>query len=717
MRRKVAIYGKGGIGKSTISANLSAALSESGIRVLQIGCDPKHDSTRLLTDGDPQNTVLQYLKDVKPDDRKLGDIVIPGYGNTLCVEAGGPEPGIGCAGRGIISAFDLLSDLGMESLDYDMVLYDVLGDVVCGGFAVPIRNEYADTIYIVTSGEFMSIYAANNILRGVSNYNPDRIGGIIFNSRGDEFEDERVKTFSDAIGIPIVARIGRSTLFAQAEKECKTVMEMYPASEIASIFRDLAKTVTEGKRYRARPLPENMLEKIVLGRERAADAPVARRPSVDTVERPKIYASRSVNKDEILYGCAFSGACSAAVSVKGLTTVVHSTRNCSQFAFQLISNSCRRSMRLGRAPVGSFVDPDVVCTDMDESSTIFGGTDRLRETLEKEIDVGRKDIAVITSCAPGIIGDDVKGVIDTISSEHPDVRIVYIKEDGNLKGDHMQGLIDACIEITKSLAVKDLPKKDIVNLVGVKPMATNITDNLSLISDLLSKIDVGIGCTFMGNCTVDSIKNMTSAELSILVTKDQFATMQKAFLEDSYGMRFSNCIIGTGLYSTEEWLREVAKEFSKESAAESLISELEKEYSMRCEPLKKVMSGKTAYIASMHMDVDWLIDMANDIGMKIIRKVVVKRPDHTLDSDMKVRHKDVEVMEVEDMDDVKRDVVSKHPDFFFSTYVSDIGCDDISLIKIPIVPDIGPFAGLDMMTRWIRRSKAPRSEGWRKDVL
>lgn len=168
--KQIAIYGKGGIGKSTISANVSAALAAFNKKILQVGCDPKHDSTRLLMNGREVTTVLDYLKGTEPNDYNLADILFNGYRNVACVEAGGPEPGVGCAGRGILSTFKLLDDLGVKEMNFDYTIYDVLGDVVCGGFAVPIRREYADEIYVVTSGEYMSIYAANNILKGIKNY-------------------------------------------------------------------------------------------------------------------------------------------------------------------------------------------------------------------------------------------------------------------------------------------------------------------------------------------------------------------------------------------------------------------------------------------------------------------------------------------------------------------------------------------------------------------
>jgi nitrogenase subunit NifH len=164
---EIAIYGKGGIGKSTISANISTVLGCQGKRVLQIGCDPKHDSTRFLLHGDRIITVLDYLKETSPDKCRLSDIVHAGAFGVHCVEAGGPEPGVGCAGRGILTTFELLDRLGIKQNNYDTIIYDVLGEVVCGGFAVPIRRDYAEKVYIVTSGEFMRCACGGAVLCGL----------------------------------------------------------------------------------------------------------------------------------------------------------------------------------------------------------------------------------------------------------------------------------------------------------------------------------------------------------------------------------------------------------------------------------------------------------------------------------------------------------------------------------------------------------------------
>jgi nitrogenase iron protein NifH len=265
--RQVAIYGKGGIGKSTTTQNTVAALAELGKKVMVVGCDPKADSTRLLLHGLHQKTVLDTLRD-EGDDIELDAVLKPGFGGSMCVESGGPEPGVGCAGRGIITSINLLESLGAYTPDLDYVFYDVLGDVVCGGFAMPIREGKAREIYIVASGELMALYAANNISKGIKKYAETgvvRLGGIICNSRKVDKELELLTAFAAELGTQLIHFIPRDNVVQRAEINKKTVIDYEPTAGQADEYRKLAKAIDGNQNFVIpRPMKQERLEELMM---------------------------------------------------------------------------------------------------------------------------------------------------------------------------------------------------------------------------------------------------------------------------------------------------------------------------------------------------------------------------------------------------------------------------------------------------------------------
>ena len=245
---KIAIYGKGGIGKSTTVSNVAAALAESGLKVMQIGCDPKADSTIQLRHGEPVPTVLDLYKE-KKQSLQLEDMVRIGYNGVICVEAGGPTPGLGCAGRGIITALEKLKETGAyEIYQPGVILYDVLGDVVCGGFTMPMRNGYADKVFILTSGENMAIHAAANIAMAVENFKNRgyaTLGGLILNRRDVPREEEKVQELADDFHTSVIGMLSHSEQVILAEEQGKTLMECYPDSAMAEEYRALARAMVD----------------------------------------------------------------------------------------------------------------------------------------------------------------------------------------------------------------------------------------------------------------------------------------------------------------------------------------------------------------------------------------------------------------------------------------------------------------------------------------
>lgn len=363
----VSVYGKGGIGKSTVSSNLSFSLSKMGFDVLHVGCDPKHDSTLSLTNG---VSIPTFASDTDSGPKivhadKIG-----------CVECGGPEPGRGCAGKGLEMLFDRIS-----GIDPDYRVCDVLGDVVCGGFSVPARAGNCDGIVIVTSGEFMSLYAANNILRGLTNINPGRcIIGIVMNGRGDEDEAERVRMFADAVSLPIICSLPRSELFSKAESEGKCVSELFPDSVESIMFRSLAKTVSsDPELFEPHPLSEESMISLASGH---ISEPSHRRSSGKACTFDDYDSERNLTYAEgyVMPACTSHGAADLGMRVSDLAVVLHGPRNCAY----LMEYAYRRRIAYSSSERGGYIrPPGIYSTSMDAATAFTDDIGCIREAVEQ----------------------------------------------------------------------------------------------------------------------------------------------------------------------------------------------------------------------------------------------------------------------------------------------------------------------------------------------
>ena len=731
--KQVAVYGKGGIGKSTIAANLSAAMALGGTRVLQIGCDPKQDSTRLLLEGRKVTTVLDYLRATNPDDRLLESIVHRGFAGVSCVEAGGPEPGVGCAGRGILSALDLLESLGIGSYRYDVTLYDVLGDVVCGGFAVPLREEYADFIYIVTSGEFMSLYAANNILRGVRNFEERglRMAGLIINGRDLADEDRRVRHFADAVQLPIVASFQKSREIAVAEQLGQTVVQAFPEGPMAGQFTLLAESVLHFvSPLPARPLSPNDLESIILrgADDRVSLSPAspspalpAGKPLLDSiplhpVRQPRHYRSKSVSRHEVLHGCAFNGAVHTLTHIRDAITLAHGPRSCAYISYIGAASAVRRMNNrhgpLGRTPFA----PALLSSEMDERFAIFGGNDSLEKALRDAVRMEPKTVFVVTACAPGIIGDDVHVAMEAARDGFTQsIPVIPITTDGDINGDYMQGIIDSMIAVAERYVDTAVtPEPDAVNIVAEKNLASNTEANYAAVKSMLDALGLKVNCRFVRDCTVDQIIHFLRGRVNLLASSDLCGRTIRDFLADRYGAPFLPSAFPVGFAATEGWLTELAAVFGKEAEAADLIRRERTGYGEAIAALRTSLEGKRLFVVTQSYQIDWVLNLALDLGMDIVKVGVLAS---SWDEGFATRYEGRFPLAVsytrEQRDDEIRTLA---PDLTLTNAVWRGQPDDMRVDAIPILPDVGFASGLVVAERWRHLLLLPPKEGWRYDV-
>ncbi len=764
--KQIAVYGKGGIGKSTIAANISVAFSVRGKNVLQIGCDPKHDSTRLLMNGRRLDTVLDYIRTTGPLDYRSEDILGRGVNGIGCIEAGGPKPGVGCAGRGIITAFELIEKLHIKK-DYDVIVYDVLGDVVCGGFAVPIRREYADVILIVTSGEYMSLYAANNILRGIENYDDKRrrVAGLIYNSRNVTGEDERVRHFAEAVRLPVIKKIPRDDAFAKAEREQKTVMEYYASQNtgLCGSFFDIADRLIAGTElFSAHPLTDGQLEELTAygmvrtepgessgteppcgnlpdlsGKYEAVPgenensprevaeglpAPDIKKPANRTCKERRAcspayepgYLSKNIVRNEPLHGCAFNGAVSMSVNIRDAAVLAHSPKSCIYLSYQTISSTPRRRLYERGVLMGSAEMPNLFSTEMDDNDVVFGAADKVTEAVKRiGDDFDPRVVIIVSSCPSGIIGDDVEKAAALSSAGMP---VVTIKADGNLSGDYLQGMLMTYTGLAEQIIDPSVvPEQNTVNIIFEKVVCRNTEANFRTIKGFLDKMNVRINCRFLCNTSYDMVKSFCAASLNLLAYRDYTGNILKAFFENKYGCKFFDYQFPVGFSETVRWLRGVGAFFGRTAEAERIIEANRAEYDEKVRVSRSSLRGKRLLIITYNSDVDWIIGAALDCGIRIVK---ICKLNFSQDEGFRTTIPEASDIIVEDnYDRGKRayDIKKLKPDIVLSNYESAETDNRCVSDTIPMCPDVGFFTGIDTVMRWGDLLGTERKGEWEND--
>lgn len=762
---QIALYGKGGIGKSTVSANLSAALAGAGKKVLQIGCDPKHDSTRLLMGGKSIPTVLDYIRRTPPEAQELEALLFKGYGGTVCVETGGPKPGIGCAGRGILSGFEALARLGIRKIPFDVILYDVLGDVVCGGFAVPLRKEYADVVFLVTSGEYMALYAANNILRGISNFEDvePRVAGIILNKRGLSNEVESVAVFAEAVGLPIVASIPRREEFAEAEKAGMTLAELVPESEISEIFRKLASYVEKieknrGLLHHAKPLEDLELETLVLGvknRGPAEHFSSGRKPAGGNNKRPagnmgklgeslkeenpgpekctKKLAGKFLKvgstpakpetrasepfKRSPLYGCAFSGAVCATFQMRDAATIMHGPRSCAHISSDALASSFLRRGDSGDSNAGNL--PCLLSTDMEEEDLIFGGLGKLKAKIEEALAGGRNTIFIVSSCPAGIIGDDIRQAAFEMETRNPGALIIPLPVDGVQAGDFSAGFFEGCRALAELIDQSIKAEKRLVNIIGERSFSPVDGENFRTIEELLNKLGYRVNSRFLNGNSLEGLRSFKKAELTLPANTDSDTWRVQAYLSEKFGFEFFDLPFPVGFRESEHWLKALGKRLNGAEALTLLKEETEK-YRAEIEKYRPLLAGKRVLLVSYGQNLGWVLDTIRDLGMEIVKVGVPpsafgKR--EVVDLLGLAGLSNLAGKLKENYTDEKRirDIKALKPDLVLSGYAPLIPTEGVHCDTLPFSPKVGFLSGIELAKRWSTLLRLPVAEGWKFD--
>ncbi|MFA6711037.1 MAG: nitrogenase component 1, partial [Candidatus Methanomethylophilaceae archaeon] len=543
-----------------------------------------------------------------------------GLNGISCIEVGGPEPGIGCAGRGMITAFEKLNKLGFDYNQYDVVLYDVLGDVVCGGFAVPLRKNNANAVYIVTSGEFMSIYAANNIIRGIRNFSDDepRVAGIILNMRGLENEYNRVSRFSKAVGVPIVSTINRDNRFSESEMACIPIAKMYPdskpAESIDSIVSNLLSLIEgKGKLYNARPLTDEQLEQLACN-----NMPITVRsvPSSNKTDRFHLENDRG-----LLKVCATKGAAVMTVSgINDVEIVIHGPKSCGHMINTAINN--HHALNFYEKNQRTMPKNNVHCTCMDEVASIYGGTGLLEELLSRLIDSGKRNFVIITTCMSGMLGDDVERVTGRVKEKIPDVIIIDIPADGVMTGDSVDGRLMAIKKLLEIIDPDVLETEDKITIVDDFCFRFCSDENMQSMNTIFGLMNLKIGLRLFDDCSINDIITAKKNRYTIMARENKNNKSINSLLKEK-NIRVYKSPLPRGIRQSDHWIAGFTSKYKIDrTRIDEYIEQTHTKYEMCIEEsANHLKSIKIGIFSTTTDNIQWVIDVLTDLGLDIIDRI------------------------------------------------------------------------------------------------